>query len=92
MDNLQNKWGGLVVKKFNSIFGVQRSNFTNDIVAINNGILIKYSIIKLPRLGGDMCKKLIRWKIIEIKIFFIIYIIILSIIIIVDNKKQLQHD
>jgi len=52
MDHLQNKWGGLVVKKFNSIFGVLLSNLTNDIVAINNGILIKYSIIKLPRIGA----------------------------------------
>ncbi len=70
MDHLQNKWGGLVVKKFNSIFGVQISNFTNDIVVVNNGILIKYSIIRLPRLGGDTCKKLIRWKIMEIKNIF----------------------
>ncbi len=31
-----------MIKKFNSIFGVQRSNFTNDIVVINDGILIKY--------------------------------------------------
>jgi hypothetical protein len=41
---LHNKWGGLVVKEFNSIVGVQGSNFTNDIVAINNGILTEYSI------------------------------------------------
>jgi len=41
---LYNKWGGLVVKEFNSILGVQGSNFTNDIVAVNNGILIEYSI------------------------------------------------
>ncbi len=52
MDHLQNKWGGLVVKKFNSIFGVLKSNFTNDIVVVNNGILTKYSIIKLPRIGA----------------------------------------
>jgi hypothetical protein len=59
MDHLQNKWGGLVVKKLNSIFGVRRSNFTNDIVVVKIGILIKYSIIRLPnsdvylgRLGG----------------------------------------
>jgi hypothetical protein len=41
---LHNKWGGLVVKEFNSILGVQGSNFTNDIVTVNNGILIEYSI------------------------------------------------
>jgi hypothetical protein len=51
MNHLHNKWGGLVVKKLNSIFGVQGSNFTNEIVSVNNGILIKYSIIGLPRLG-----------------------------------------
>jgi hypothetical protein len=52
MDHLHNKWGGLVIKKFNSIFGVQGSNFRNDIVPINTGILTKYSIIKLPNLGA----------------------------------------
>jgi hypothetical protein len=31
LDYLHNKWGGLVVKELNSIFGVQGSNFTNDI-------------------------------------------------------------
>jgi hypothetical protein len=41
---LHNKWGGLVVKEFNSILGVQGSNFTNDIVVINNEILTKYSM------------------------------------------------
>jgi hypothetical protein len=30
LDNLHNKWGGLMVNKLNSIFGVQGSNFTND--------------------------------------------------------------
>jgi len=62
--------------------------FTNDIVVVNSGIPIKCSIIRLPRLGGNTCKNLIKWKIIEIKIFFIIYIIILSIIIIVNNKNN----
>jgi hypothetical protein len=33
-----------VVKEFNSILGVQGSNFTNDIVEVNDGILTKYSI------------------------------------------------
>jgi hypothetical protein len=28
--------GGLVVKELNSILGVQESNFTNDIIAVNN--------------------------------------------------------
>jgi hypothetical protein len=36
-------WLG-VIKEFNSILGVQGSNFTNDIVVINDGILIEYSI------------------------------------------------
>jgi hypothetical protein len=52
MDHLHKKWGGLVINKFNSIFGVQGSNFRNDIVPINNGILTKYSIIRLPKLGA----------------------------------------
>jgi hypothetical protein len=39
-------------KKIISIFGVQGSNFTNDIVPINNGKLIEYSIIRLPSLGA----------------------------------------
>jgi hypothetical protein len=52
MDHLHNKRDGLVIKKFNSIFGVQGSNFTNDIIVVNNGILTKYSIIRLPKLGA----------------------------------------
>jgi len=35
----------LVVKEFNTILGGQGSNFTDDIVIINNGILIEYSIL-----------------------------------------------
>jgi len=50
---LYNKWNGLVVKEFNSILGVQGSNFTNDIVAVNDRILTKYSIpIKSLKLGA----------------------------------------
>ncbi len=45
LDCLHNMWGGLMVKEFNSILAVQRSNFTNDIVVVNNGILTKYSIL-----------------------------------------------
>ncbi len=36
--------GGLVVKEFNSILGVRGSNFTNDTVVVNDGILTEYSI------------------------------------------------
>jgi hypothetical protein len=35
---------GLVAKEFNSILRVQASNFTNDMVVVNDGILTKYSI------------------------------------------------
>ncbi len=38
-----------MVKEFNLILGVQGSNFTNDIVVVNNGILTKYFILNLPR-------------------------------------------
>jgi hypothetical protein len=37
-----NKWGGLVVKELISIFGVQRSIPTNDMVVINDEMLIEY--------------------------------------------------
>jgi len=109
VDHLHNKWGGLLIKKFNSIFGVQGSNFKNDIIVVKNGILTKYFIIRLlklgpylgrlsglfshlnyfkPSFGGDTCQKLIAWKITKTKIYFIIYIIIISNIIIFNNKKK----
>jgi len=34
-----------MVKEFNPILGVSGSNFTNDIITVNNGILIKDSIL-----------------------------------------------
>jgi len=55
------------------------------------GLLNHLNFFKL-NLGGDTCQNLIGWKIMEIKIFFIIYIIIISIIIICNNNKQLHND
>jgi len=52
VDHLPNKRGGLQIKKFNSIFGVQGSNFKNDIIVVKNGILTKYFIIRLFKLGA----------------------------------------
>jgi hypothetical protein len=37
--------GWLVVKEFDSTLGVQGSNFTNDIIVINDEIVIEYSIL-----------------------------------------------
>ncbi len=34
-----------MVKELYSILGVERSNFTNDIVVVNDGILTEYSIL-----------------------------------------------
>jgi len=76
---LHNKWGGLVIKKFNSIFGVQGSNFTNDIVVINDGILIKYSggfeqlfewrtLIRLPKLSQPHFEASVSMKLTLLKV------------------------